>query len=84
MNIVDEYLRMVRKHNKGREEINMQGCTHNGGTTGRKILNCGKVCDPGQTLCPHHILLTQAQADEATRKEREKNQIKKYRHIVRR
>ena len=28
------------------------------------VLQCKKLCDPGQTMCPHHLLLTQAKAGQ--------------------
>jgi hypothetical protein len=37
-----------------------QGCTY---TKHPDQPPCNKVCDPGYTLCPHHILLTQAEAN---------------------
>lgn len=41
-----------------------QGCMYREHTNGPM---CNKVCDPGQTLCPHHLLLTtqQTKADTA-------------------
>jgi hypothetical protein len=36
-----------------------QGCTY----TRNNGVPCAKVCDPGQILCPHHILISQAEAN---------------------
>lgn len=41
-----------------------QGCMYREHTNGPM---CNKLCDPGQRLCPHHLLLTAAQPTKTTK-----------------
>lgn len=38
---------------------------------------CGKVCDDAEKMCPRHILVSKAEADELRRKERLKEEKRK-------
>jgi hypothetical protein len=46
-----------------------QGCVHR---EHKGAPTCNKLCSPGHRMCPHHELLTEAQADQKEQRERER------------